>query len=158
MDERSRVALDLIRDDKEVSWVRDQLVVTFAAGFMQSAKERSLNNTSESLSILEANVTKRERSKREKYETSRRYDEVEKVELIVQALHEVFVTIPAIQLAVAQSLQKFGAETAFIEFLPPDEEEEAIVESAPGHTISMNTDTQADLRQRFEEFKARLES
>jgi hypothetical protein len=46
----------------------------------------------------------RERTKREKYQTSRPYEEKEKLELVRFAFQEVFVTIPSMQRASARAL------------------------------------------------------
>lgn len=164
MAETSRIALDLIRADEAISWVRDQFVASFSEGIAQSAKNRSLTNApspaGSQLQLAEAEVTQRERTKRgtkrEKYETSRPYEEPEKIELIAHGLHEVFVTIPAVQLAATRSLLDLGASSAGIEFSAPDEEEN--VKGAQNHSISMDDVTAEDLRRRFAMFKQKLES
>lgn len=156
MVDKSRMALDLMRSDATVSWVSDQVAASFAEGITQSAKDRGLLDTSSEFQLAQAEVTQRERTKREKYETSRPYEEPEKVELIAHALHELFVTIPAVQLAAAGSLLDLGAKTAAIEFSTPDDEEN--LERTPDHSVSMDQATAADLRHRYELFREKLAS
>lgn len=155
MEDKSRLALELIRADEKVSWVRDQLASSFAEGITQSAKERSLASQNDFF-LTDDNASSRERTKREKYETSRPYEEAEKVELIQHALHELFVTIPALQMEVTRSLLDLGAKTTDIEFSAPDEEERE--EGNYTHHIVMEPERAADLIRRFDSFKERLTS
>lgn len=156
MADKSRIALDLMRSDESVSWVSDQVAASFAEGIAQSAKDRGLVDPVSQFQLAEAEVTQRERTKREKYETSRPYEEPEKIQLIVHALHEVFVTIPAIQLAASGSLLELGAKAALIEFSAPDDEDN--IERTSDHSVRMDTVTAGDLRQRYETFKEKLAS
>jgi hypothetical protein len=148
---RHTLVLELLQADERLSWVRDQLLASFGEGITQSAKDSAFDP----VKLPDADVMQRERTKREKYESSRPYDEAEKVALIEQALHEVFVTIPAMVLATTESLVKLGVEALVIEFSAPDEEEG--VEAARVHVVEMDSSTAAELRHRLEVFKANLE-
>lgn len=154
MEDKSGLALELIQADEGVSWVRDQLVSSFAEGITQSAKERS-SVTQSDFFLVEDSLPSRERNKREKYETSRPYEEAEKIELIQHALHEVFVTIPALQNEVVRALSEFGVKADYIEFSTPDEEQPS---GNHHHRITMRQDHATDLAQRFDSFKEKLKS
>ena len=104
----------------------------------------------------ESKLTHRERTKREKYETSRPYDEAEKVNLVRYALYEVFVTVPAVRLAATRSLRDLGATVTTIEFSAPDAEERA--EASYTHDVAMEPSVAEDLSRRFAEFDETLSS
>ncbi|WP_157256524.1 hypothetical protein [Pelomonas sp. Root1217] len=155
MDETSRAALDLLRRDDKIDWVLSHLVSSFSEGIAQSAKERgSLAQVDFQLASFD--MTSKERTKREKYETSRPYEEAEKLELITFALHEVFVTLPEIQAATAKALTELGATSTRIEFDAPDDEERT--DGSYAVDVAPNTENLADLRQRFASFTQKLES
>jgi hypothetical protein len=153
MDETSKGALDLLRKDDKIDWVLNHLISSFSEGIAQSAKERG-NIDQFDFRLPEADITSKERTKREKYETSRPYEEPEKLELITFALHEVFVTLPEIQAATARSLIELGATSARIEFDAPDDEERAAGSYAVD--VSPDKDNLEDLRRRFSAFAERL--
>jgi hypothetical protein len=46
MDEKSRLALELMRGDQGVAWIRDQCVTSSVEGITQSAGDRALTNAS----------------------------------------------------------------------------------------------------------------
>ncbi len=153
MDETSKAALDLIRRDDKVDWVLEQLISSFSEGIAQSAKER-VAAVQADLEVAETQMTSKERTKREKYETSRPYEEAEKIDLINFALHEVFVTLPEIQAATAKSLKDLGATSTRIEFTAPDDEERA--DGSYAVDVSLDRNNLEDLRQRFASFSKRL--
>ena len=153
MDETSKAALDLIRRDDKVDWVLEQLISSFSEGIAQSAKERGTAVQAD-LQVAETQMTSKERTKREKYETSRPYEEAEKLDLINFALHEVFVTLPEIQAATAKSLKDLGATSTRIEFAAPDDEERA--DGSYAVDLSRDRNNLEDLRQRFSSFSERL--
>jgi hypothetical protein len=153
MDETSKAALDLIRRDDKLDWVLEQLISSFSEGIAQSAKERG-NAVQVDMQVAETQMTSKERTKREKYETSRPYEETEKLDLINFALHEVFVTLPEIQAATAKSLKDLGATSTRIEFATPDDEERA--DGSYAVDVSDDRNNLEDLRQRFSSFSERL--
>jgi len=154
MFEKSRIALDLLRADERIWWVRDQLVTTFTEGIAQSAKDRAFEGFYD-MQVNEGQFTQRERTKREKYETSRAYEEKEKIRLIQHALTEVYVTIPAIQLAATNGLKEMWEDLSLIEFSPPDDEEQE--EASFPHAIEMNPELADDLSRRINNFNESLD-
>lgn len=154
MDAQSQAALDLLRNDDRLSWVVEQVTESFAEGIAQSAKEQGNLVHAESFAASTAEVSPRERTKREKYETSRPYQEAEKIELIQFALKEVFVTLPKVQEANAKWLRDLGSVATTIEFDTPDNEER--VEGAYAQPLSPDPTATADLDRRFTNFIARL--
>jgi len=118
----NRTILQLLNEDRRASWVHDELLASFAEGVAQSAKDQASFGSD----IEDARgpaVSGKELKKRLQYETSRPYDDREKLELIRHALHEVFVTIPSVRLAVARSLAELGVRAVAVEFSEPDEQE-----------------------------------
>lgn len=154
MDETSRSALDVIRLDPAMGWVAAQLVDSFTEGIAESAKERGVAIYSQAMDA-EGETTRRERTKREKYETSRPYQEGEKLNLTQYALEQVFVVVPAIQLASSKALSGLGAPSTAIEFLAPDDEERP--EGSYSRQGPPSPDEVADLKQRFEAFREKLQ-
>jgi hypothetical protein len=120
MEENSRSTLDVIRSDENLGWVAAQLVASFSEGIAHSAKDGE--------SVLQRDymesmgLSPRERTKREKYETTRPYEESEKIDLIKFALGEVFLTLPSMQIATEKYLKELGSKASAIEFRSPDEE------------------------------------
>lgn len=155
MDETSKTALDFLRREDKVGWVLDHLVSSFAEGIAQSAKEHG-GESQVAFRQVESEISSKERIKREKYETSRPYDEAEKLALIRFALHEVFVTLPAIQAATAKSLKDLGAASSRIEFATPDDEER--IDGSYVVEVSADKETIENIRQRFEKFTQELKS
>jgi hypothetical protein len=121
MDELSRATLDVLRTDEKIYWVSEQLVASFSEGISHSAKDTDGTVQRDFIDVMA--LTPRERTKREKYEMSRPYDENEKLDLVRFALQEVFVTLPAMQNASAKALRELGSSASMIEFTAPDEEE-----------------------------------
>jgi hypothetical protein len=121
MDETSRNALDVFRSDDNVAWIADQLITSFSEGIAHSAKDGEQVLQRDLIESM--GLSSREKTKREKYETSRPYEEPEKLELVKFALEEVFVTLPLMQEATEQALRELGTKATAIEFLAPDEEE-----------------------------------
>lgn len=155
MIEKSRITLDLVRADDKASWVTDHLITSFSEGIAQSAKEVS-RSVPRDFELSMETPSRREKAKREKYETSRPYDEIEKIELIQYALREVFITLPAIQDATARSLREFGASAAIIEFSAPDDEERA--ERSYAIELYEKPETTKDLERRLTTFQEKLNS
>jgi hypothetical protein len=120
MSEISQLVLEVIRKDKAIAWIADELSASYSEGIAQSAKERPVSL--QALSLTETDLITRERSKREKYETSRPYSEAEKLELVDFGLRQVFVAIPAMQDSIFKTLSKLGCNASRIEFVAPDEE------------------------------------
>jgi len=149
----SRIAIDLLRSDTAVSWVADHLLASYAEGIAQSAKELVLTDQA-SYALAHDTTARREKVKREKYETSRPYSESERVALLEFALEQVFITLPAIQTSVAKALTDLGAKANTIEFSAPDEEERET------HSyilqLSARDANSADLRARLERFRTEL--
>ena len=121
MEETSRNALDVFRSNEPVAWIAEQLVTSFSEGIAHSAKDGEQVLQRDFIELM--GLSSREKTKREKYETSRPYEEHEKLELVKFALNEVFVTIPSMQMATEKTLRELGTKAIAIEFLPPDEEE-----------------------------------
>jgi hypothetical protein len=152
MEETSRVALDVLRSDEKLAWVTEQIIASFSEGIAQSAKESTSVVQSEFIDDMA--LTPREKTKREKYETSRPYDENEKLELIRFALEEVFVTLPSMQNASAKALHDLGSVALSIEFTAPDEEER--LEGSYTRNVAQNVISVDDLKQRLEGFHKKL--
>jgi hypothetical protein len=150
MDQRSQAALDLLRKDDRVAWVVEQVTDSFAEGIAQSAKERAIMAHADFFVMSDSDVSARERTKREKYETSRPYQEAEKLELIRFALKEVFVTLPKVQEANAKWLRDLGSDATTIEFDTPDNEER--VEGSYAQSLTPDQAVNADLDRRFSDF------
>jgi hypothetical protein len=152
MEETSRIALDLIQSDDRILWVGNQLLATFAEGVTQSAKERGSLAQVDALVSAEG-VTQREKIKREKYETSRQYDEAEKIDLVLYALREVYVVMPAVQLALMRALMDLGAGARTIIFSTPSEEQ---AEAPHTYEVEMDSERAEELKFRYEEFSMRM--
>jgi len=102
-------------------------------------------------------LSSREKTKREKYETSRPYEEHEKIELVKFALEEVFVTLPTMQMATERALRELGANATAIEFLAPDDEERP--EGSYAQELGREDERRVEnLKQRLAEFSERLSS
>lgn len=153
MEDKSRIALDLIRHDHRTYWVWEQLAASLEEGITQSAKER-VPNSDESEVAFSRRLTARERAKRETYETSRPYEEHEKIELIAYGLKEVFMTIPAVKLAAISALQELGSTATTIEFSTP--QDEGRLEDIESHVLAMNETTAQRLAERYATFRATL--
>lgn len=153
MDETSRAALDFLRSNDKLVWVLDQLLASFSEGIAHSAKERGIAHQVDFLAA-EATLTQKERTKREKYETSRPYDENEKLELIRFALAQVFVTLPAMQTATSKALRDLGSSATAIEFSTPDDEERP--DGSYAQTLAPDSSVVDDLRQRLDHFLKNL--
>jgi hypothetical protein len=154
MTETSRIAIDLLRTNEEVAWVADHLLASYSEGIAQSAKELAVSDASDLVLAQNATTARREKAKREKYETSRPYSEAEKIELLEFALEQVFITLPATQASIATALIDLGATANAIEFSAPDDEEP----ETGFYTLRLSTDEQKldDLRARLERFCSEL--
>lgn len=152
MDETSRAALDVLRSDEKIAWVSEQLVASFSEGISHSAKESGGSVQRDFIDSM--TLTPREKTKREKYESSRPYDENEKLELVRFALREVFVTPPAMQNAATKTLRDLGSTASTIEFAAPDEEERP--DGSYTRQLVSDTTVVEELRSRFDTFRVRL--
>jgi len=152
MDETSRAALEVLRADKNIAWIADQLIASFSEGIAHSAKESGEVVQSDAMSLEP--ISLREKTKREKYETSRPYNENEKLELVRFALQEVFVTIPVMQNASVRALADLGSTASVIEFNAPDEEERA--ERSYTRKLSDDAAAVAVLKERVDAFRQKL--
>lgn len=158
MEDVSRLVLEILRTDDRLSWVRDQVAATLAEGVVESAKSRDSGELViyQEHQALSPAALRRERTKREKYETSRPYRESERIDLIERALKDVFLTVPALETGLLSGLRELGAAATIVEFLPPEEEESEASSSA--HVISSSPDRRADLSDRVNRFVSRLRS
>lgn len=154
MEDRVRDLLDAIRKDEKLFWVVEQLNASFAEGISQSAKDDSYQPLAEL--VLPGSLSAREKTKREKYETSRPYTDEEKLELTKFALKEVFLTLPAMKASTFESLRELGSTAASIEFTVPDEEERE--EGSYVEAADPNRARQQELSRRFNEFLQRISS
>lgn len=154
MEDRVRDLLDAIRKDEQLFWVVEQLNASFAEGLSQSAKDASSQSLSEF--IVPGSLSAREKTKREKYETSRPYTDDEKLELTKFALKEIFLTLPAMKASTFESLRELGSTASYIEFTVPDEEERE--EGSYAEAVNPNRDSQQALSHRFSEFLQRISS
>lgn len=152
MEDRARELLDALRRDERLSWVVEQLNASFAEGISQSAKDSSSQVLAEF--YAPASLSTREKTKREKYETSRPYTDDEKLELTKFALREVFLTLPAMKASTFESLRELGSTASSIEFTVPDEEERE--EGSYAEATNPNRDSQQELNRRFSEFLRRI--
>lgn len=150
MKKTSREALDLFKKEK-ISWIVDQLIASFSEGIASSAEDASPIHGD--ISIESVKLSSSERTKRKKYETSRPYDEHEKLDLIKFALHEVFLNLPALKMSADKSLKELGATADKIEFLAPDEEEHP-----DNHTDIIGMYKEMDINDREQGFKKFSES
>lgn len=154
MEDRVRELLDAMRRDERLAWVVEQLNASFAEGISQSAKDASSQVFSDF--IAPAPLSTRDKTKREKYETSRPYTDDEKLELAKFALKEVFLTLPAMKASTFDSLRELGSTASSIEFTVPDEEERE--EGSYAEATDSNRALQQELRRRFTEFLQRISS
>jgi hypothetical protein len=154
MEDRIRDLLDAIRKDEQLSWVVEQLNASFAEGISQSAKDASSQALAEF--VAPGSLSTREKTKREKYETSRPYTEDEKLELTKFALKEVFLTLPAMKASTFELLRELGSTASSIEFTVPDEEERE--EGSYAEATNPNRDSQQELSRRFTAFLGRISS
>jgi hypothetical protein len=146
--------LSLLRNHEATNWVAEQVVQSFAQGVSMNVKDASSDAR---FSALEpSGLTKREKQKRQKYETTRPYLETEKVELILRALKILFVELPAIQVAGMVDLQQLGSEATVIEFVPPDELEQS--RSEYSKSAGRVKDERGVLESNFAKFVAQLSS
>jgi hypothetical protein len=153
MTDKSRMALELIGRDNQVSWVRDQLNASFIDGVTQSGSDRNASDAMAFEFGVES-LSARERNKREKYETSRPYAEGEKIDLIRDALFGVYVTVPALQLSAVESLRAIGLNVAEVAFSAPATEGEGGTEVE--HRVGITREQASWLQGRFHEFAERL--
>ena len=111
--------IELLRESESVSWVADQIEHTLAQGITMTVKD--IEYDSEFYRLEPSDLTKRERKKRETYETTRAYTEEEAIELIEEAFEAVFMTLPSVQAHIFKQLTKIDSELSAIEFVSPDE-------------------------------------
>jgi hypothetical protein len=97
MEDKSRYLLEILRNDDRLSWIVEQLTASYAEGISQSAKDTASPILTEIVDVQ--SLSRREKAKREKYETSRPYSSEEKLDLSKFALKEVFLTLPAMKAA-----------------------------------------------------------
>lgn len=154
MEDRVRDLLDAIRTDEQLFWVVEQLNASFAEGISQSAKDASSQPLAEF--VVPGSLSAREKTKREKYETSRPYTDDEKLELTKFALKEIFLTLPAMKASTFESLRELGSTASSIEFTVPDEEERE--EGSYAEAANPNRASQQELSRRFNEFLQRISS
>lgn len=155
MEETSRNALDVFRSDQNVAWIADQLVTSFSEGIAHSAKDGEQVLQRDFIESM--GLSSREKTKREKYETSRPYEEHEKLALVKFALEEVFVTLPTMRMATEKALRELGTNATAIEFLAPDEEERP--EGSYAQEFGRDDKKRIeDLKQRLSQFSERLSS
>jgi hypothetical protein len=152
MDETSRAALDVLRSDGRMAWVAEQMIASFSEGIAHSAKESADPAQREFGDVV--SLSARDRTKREKYETSRPYTESEKLVLIRFALEEVFVTLPSMQDASVKALADLGSSASTIEFTAPDEEERST--GSYSRKLSNDPDAILVLRERLAVFCEKL--
>lgn len=136
MAETSRIAIDLLRANEEVAWVAEHLLASYSEGIAQSAKELAVSDATNLAMVQDETTARREKAKREKYETSRPYSEAEKIELLEFALKQVFIALPATQSSIAMALIDLGATADAIEFSAPDDEER----ETRSYTLRLSTD------------------
>ena len=129
--EKVETVLSLLRDKDSTRWVADQVLLSFSQGLSMNVKDAESDDRFNALEP--ANLTKRERRKREKYETTRPYTEQEKLELLREALETLYLVLPAIQVAALNALNELSVTA--VEFAPPDEPEQ--VHSS--YTIDLQT-------------------
>ena len=145
--------LRLMRESKDARWVAEQIEASFAQGISMSVKNAIVDGRFFELEPA-ALLSKGEQRKREKYETTRPYTDVEKKELLIAALKAVFIDLPAIQSAGIKGLRDIGAGVGSIEFAPPDELEQG--HSGYSRTLSEAQAQQVSLTERVEQFLAQL--
>jgi len=144
--EKVDLLLRLLREGNDTIWIADQLSETYSEGVLIGMKDI---NEAEFFQLEPSDITRTERVKRQKYETTRTFSDQEKLELLENGLKKVFVEIPAIQSSTFAKLRKFDPSVTEINFVPQDEERE--IES---HSISLSdvTEKQEDLKDRFNNF------
>ena len=134
--ENSDSLMSMIREDKKISWVSEQLEDSFSQGISMRVKESK--SDMEFYRLEPSEITTREKTKREKYETSRPYSEDEKIDLIKKALKRVFLELPVIQIAAINNLSELCGGIDSIEFIVPEEIEENLQEiSKENHVINL---------------------
>ena len=146
--EKSRAVLEVLRSDEKIAWIVGQLIASFSEGLTLSARDA----TSVGHDLIA--LTPPERTRRQKHEISRPYDEKERIELVRFALKEVFVALPRMQVASAKALKEFGSLASSIEFTAPDEE--AQVEEGYTRDLVRDLPSVEDLQRRFDDFSQRL--
>jgi hypothetical protein len=144
--EKVESVLSLLRDSDSTRWVADQVLSSFSQGLSMNVKDAESDDRFNALEP--ANLTTRERRKREKYETTRAYTEQEKLKLLRDALETLYVELPAIQVASLNALAEFGVTT--VEFVPPDEPEQA--ESSYTVNLATANSEQQSLARNFAAF------
>jgi hypothetical protein len=152
MEDKSRYLLEILRNDDRLSWIVEQLTASYAEGISQSAKDTASPILTEIVDVQ--SLSRREKAKREKYETSRPYSSEEKLDLSKFALKEVFLTLPAMKAATFNSLRELGSTATSIEFTVPDEEDRA--EGSYTEEVTPTRDSQEDLKRRINEFLQRI--
>lgn len=110
--------LDLIRADDRLAWVVEQLLATFAEGIAAKVADHQVG-----FERYANELPIKDRNRREKYETSRPFTENEKFDLILNALQQVYKTLPDIQQEAFSKLRQLGSGAQVIQFVAPDEEE-----------------------------------
>lgn len=145
----------MLEEDSNATWIRDQISESIAEGITQSAKGDPPIRGDIAHSQATSDLAYRERSRREKYETSRPFSEQERVLLIRSGLREVFVTIPAVELAAIRYLRSLTSDSTSIVFSAPEEYEVADARSV--HRIEMTEAQAKDLSERFERFSRELD-
>lgn len=143
--------LRLMRESDDIRWVAEQIEASFAQGISMSAKEAIVDARFFDLQSP-TGLSKIEQRKREKYETTRPYTDLEKKELIVAALKAVFVDLPATQSAGMKGLHEVGADVTSIEFMPPAELEQG--HSGYSRNLAETQAQESSFRERLEKFLA----
>ena len=150
MDSTVETLLSLLREGESTRWVADQLAQTFAQGLSMNVGEASTDLQFRSLEP--ADLTTRDREKREKFETTRPYTDTEKKALLREALQMLFVALPAVQEAGIAELQKLGSTATLIEFIPPNADVRDARETSYSKSLADVRADQENLKARFSEF------
>lgn len=107
--------LKLLRESESTAWVAEQIEYTLSQGKSETYKEAAKNK--DFFKLESSDLSKRDRTKRESYETTRSYTEVEARELIVSALRSFFVDIPWFQSKAFKNLNDLGIDVGEIQFV-----------------------------------------
>ena len=146
-----QVLKNLVIEDKNLSWIYDQLQDTFAHGV---SKDVSDIEKDESFTKLEpVNLSATDRNKRKKYRTTRGYSDEEKYKLLLEGIKKVFIEVPAFEQVAINYLQDFTDKDLSIDFVPPEEIEKDYI-SDTRHHISRDNANLEKYKNNYNKFLA----
>lgn len=138
--------------DPNFSWVADQITETISQGVSMNAQEASSDSRFFNL-VEPADITQRERNRRQKYETSRSYTEDEMVDVIRDALKKYFIDLPSVRMSAIENLKNVVGDVDSIAFSTSDDSlvEQEVIHEFDFESARDDAEICQDAHQRFRE-------